>query len=76
MLKQAEVCVCVQKLMLYNTHVTEVKFYVNETSSKDAVDNVLRSLILEWTTGGSPLYTREFVAPYTIHDMEQHCRSQ
>ncbi|XP_076459559.1 uncharacterized protein LOC143292830 isoform X2 [Babylonia areolata] len=62
-----------EQLMVYNLNVTEVKIYVNETSTMDAVDTVLRNLFLEWTTSSSPLYTREYVAPYALLPLQKHC---
>lgn len=63
-----------EQLMVYNPNVTEVKIYVNETSTEDAVDSVLRNLIMEWTTTASPRYSREYVAPYTLYNLQEHCR--
>ncbi|KAL8564023.1 hypothetical protein ACOMHN_024703 [Nucella lapillus] len=63
-----------EKLMVYNPNVTEVRIYVNETSTEDAVDAVLRNLIMEWTTSMSPTHTREYVAPYSLFSLQEHCR--
>ena len=62
--------------MLYNVNTTAVRFFVNDTNAIEAVDSVLRSLILEWTTSGSPVFTREYVAPFSVEDMAPHCISK
>nr|KAG5714696.1 hypothetical protein BaRGS_000184 [Batillaria attramentaria] len=65
-----------ETLMVYNKDVTLVEIFVQQAGSKAPVDNVLQSLILEWTTNRSPLYTREFVVPYTLNDMPRVVRKR
>lgn len=65
-----------ETLMVYNKEVTQVEVLVQQAGSKAPVDSVLRSLILEWTSTRSPVYSREFVAPYTLNDMPKVVRKR
>lgn len=61
--------------MLYNPFVTHVEIYVQQPSSKVAVQSVVANLVEEWRTTGSTQFAREFITSYSIQDFPPASKS-
>ncbi|XP_025089371.1 LOW QUALITY PROTEIN: uncharacterized protein LOC112561236 [Pomacea canaliculata] len=63
-------------LMLYNPFVSHVEIYVQQPSSKVAVQSVVANLVEEWRTTGSTQFAREFITSYSIQDFPPATRKK
>ncbi|XP_033102568.1 uncharacterized protein LOC117105515 [Anneissia japonica] len=55
-----------QVLMVYNKDVTDIEINVAATVNMNSVINVMKSLIMDWSTTGCPDYSRESMPPFSV----------
>lgn len=58
--------------MMYNKNVTDINIYVTNSISKEPVNALVESYVMEMSTTGCPLYTRETLPPFKVLDVPHH----